>query len=283
MKDLVIFDCDGVIYRGKQTLPHVRETFQALRNSSIPIRFITNNSTKTRPMLADKIRGFGVDASPDEIHATAYAVRLHLEATARPDARIFIMGETGLRRELRNYTLLPMDRAEEADYVIVGMDRKISYRKLTAAVLAVQAGAELIATNRDATFPIEGGRIVPGGGTMVAAVETAAGPARLTMGKPEPHMLHQLLQDAGVRPSRALLVGDRADTDIMAGRRARMKTCLVLTGVTQPHEVPHLPPQQRPHYVAKTLRQVAGLLGVSRAKPAAPFKDYRPPSGAKKE
>lgn len=275
MFDLVIFDCDGVLYRGREALPHVPETFRALQRAGVPYRFITNNSTRTRAYMVERFRGIGIDAEEEHVHTSAYAARLYLDANAQPGAPIFVVGEKGLRDDLKGYKILSLADAHKAKYVIVGMDRAINYKKLAAAMGAIRAGAVFVATNRDATFPVEGGVLMPGGGTMVAAIETCAGPPSVTLGKPGPEMLHQLLIKGSVKPARALLVGDRADTDITAGNRARMKTCLVLTGVTTAGETPRLRAQERPGFVARDLRGVLGLLGIGRHKPAVMWKDFR--------
>lgn len=283
MKDLTVFDCDGVIYRGKTPLPYAAETFEALRKNSIPYRFITNNSSQSRAQFASSLRAMGIDARVENIYATAYATRRWLDANAKPGARIFIVGEQGLRRELHGYKLLKTDEAPTADYVVVGIDRNLTYKKLAGAVRAVFAGATFIATNKDATFPIEDNVLLPGGGTMVAAIERAVGPAHVEIGKPQPLMLDQMIAEAGVAPGKTLLVGDRADTDIFAGRAAGMKTCLVLTGVTTPDQATALARAMRPDFVSRDLRGVLGLLGVTKHKPAVRWKDFRPVKAKKQE
>ena len=280
VKDLAVFDCDGVIYRGDEPLPHLRETFQALRKQGIPYRFITNNSSETRAQFVRRLHGLGIAAGVENIYATAYATRRWLDAHAQPGARVFVLGEQGLRRELRGYTLVGPDQAETAEYMVAGIDRGLTYRKLSGAVRAVFAGAVFIATNKDNTYPVENGVLLPGGGAMVAAVECAVGaPAHVEIGKPQPTMLTQLLEESGTAAKNALLIGDRAETDILAGRRAGMRTCLVLTGVTAPGEVPGLARAARPDFVCPDLRGVLGLLGIGNHKPAVPWKDYRPPRG----
>jgi len=276
VKDLTVFDCDGVIYRGKTPLPYAAETFETLRKHGIPYRFITNNSSQSRAQFAHSLRGMGIAARVENIYATAYATRRWLDAHARPGARIYIVGEDGLRRELRGYTLVNESEARTADFVVAGIDRRFTYKKLSAAVSAIFAGATFIATNKDATFPVENGVLLPGGGAIVAAIERATGPAPVEIGKPQPLMLEQMIAEAGVVPKRTLLVGDRADTDIASGRAAGMKTCLVLTGVTPAREVPLLPRALRPDFVSRDLRGVLGLLGLAGRKPAVPWKDFRP-------
>src|SRR5207249_132911 len=134
-------------------------------------------------------------------------------------------------------------------------------------------GARCIATNRDGTYPREEGREIPGGGAMVAALEACAGPAEVTIGKPEPTTWREILALTGVSPRDAVMVGDRAETDILGARQVGMITILVLTGVTQEEELPHLPAEQRPDFI---LPAVANLPRFVAAQIDAVARDLQP-------
>jgi len=239
----------------------------------------------TRRDFADKLNGMDVEASEDEIQSSARATALYLKAHAAPGTPVYVLGERGIRDELRAAGLCPLYGAEwrGAQFVAVGMDRRFTYGKLAAALDAIViGGAQLIATNRDPSFPLEGGRIVPGGGSMVSAIETAAGREALLIGKPQPYMLDQILAETGVKPARALMVGDRATTDVLAGRNAGMETLLVLGGVTPKSDIAGLPVKQRPHFIAKDIRGVLSVLGLSSKHPTAAWKDFAPAAAGKK-
>ena len=141
------------------------------------------------------------------------------------------------------------------DYVVIGIDRKFTYDKLRFAHAAITRGhAQFVATNRDATFPMEDGEI-PGGGSLVAALATATGREPVTIGKPETHAYEAILHAAGVTALESVMVGDRLDTDILVGRRAGARTLLVLTGVTSAVQAENAPPEQRPDLVIGDLRR----------------------------
>ncbi len=177
----------------------------------------------------------GINAAPEDVvtsaTATAFYVRSHL-----PNARVFVVGEEGVQTLLREagaqvVTTENAAETESVDLVVAGIDRSFDYQKLRLAQSFILNGAQFIATNRDATFPIEGG-VVPGAGSIVAAIECASGVVPLSMGKPEPNMLLGILERFNLRPDEAAIVGDRLDTDIACGARAGIGTVCVGTGVT---------------------------------------------------
>lgn len=255
-KRLLIFDLDGVLYRGEEVMPHAVETLREIRSAGRAVRFLTNNSTRSRLFFRDKLRRMGFEAETEEVMNTGYATRRYLEENAKGEVRLFIVGEEGLREELGQYKILGPEESEKATHVVVGMDRAFTYATLADAQRALRSGAELIATNRDPDFPDSGGRVLPGGGAIVAAVETASGCRGVLIGKPEPRTVLQLMAEAYVAPEEVLLIGDRPATDMAAGRRAGVETCLVLTGVTDAEGAKKLAMEERPDYVAEDIRGV---------------------------
>jgi 4-nitrophenyl phosphatase len=139
------------------------------------------------------------------------------------------------------------------------MDRRFTYRKLHEAQQAIRAGATFIATNRDATYPVEG-NVIPGGGSIVAAVATAAEREPILIGKPSPHAGQLITHYAEVEPTETLMVGDRLETDIEMGRRAGLWTCLVLTGISTAEEAEALPDESRPHWIIESIADLPELL-----------------------
>ncbi len=257
---LVTFDLDGVVYTEEDILPYAVETLQDLRNAGRSIRFFTNNSTKTREAYTQKLARMGIESHLDEIMTSAVIARAYLQSKSPEGAKIFVIGETGLFDELACFDIMPPERAGEAAFVVVGYDREFTYQKMSHALDALLAGAELVATNRDATFPGPGGKILPGGGTMVAALECMWGRSPFVCGKPNPYGLHQLMDTAGVTSRETILVGDRAETDMLTGKRAGVRTCLVLTGITTSDSVRSIPPECWPDHIISTLRELPALL-----------------------
>jgi phosphoglycolate/pyridoxal phosphate phosphatase family enzyme len=265
---VIILDLDGVIYRGHTPLPGAQQTTEWLRRHGYLTYYFTNNSTRTRESYIELLAGFGIPADREQIVTSAsltvrYFHDLGLLSEPKRRPTVLVVGEGGLASELRQAGLRVVRRpgARPIDYVVVGMDRRFTYRKLYEAQQVVRAGARLIATNRDATYPVENGNVIPGGGSIVAAVATAAEQEPLLIGKPSARAGELILSHAGARPQEALMVGDRLETDIEMGRRAGMWTCLVLTGISQADEVKPLPLESRPHWVIPDIAHLPDLLG----------------------
>ncbi len=235
---LVVFDLDGTLYRGSEAVPHAVDAVLRLRDEGVLVRYATNNSAATREGTASKLRSMGYPAEPEEVYGSSHAAATLLNEQGMRS--VFVVGEPGCIENLRASGVrvinAPEGRAtpesdDAADAVVVGICRTFTYTLLDAALQQLLLDAALIATNRDATYPLEAGRLQPGAGSLVAAVETASGRMAKVAGKPERWMLDALLRDAGVRPEHTLVVGDREDTDIAFGRRAGCATAMVLTGV----------------------------------------------------
>lgn len=233
-----VFDMDGVLYLGNQPIAGVNDLFNALALREISFMLATNNSTATSAEYVAKLARMGIDVPESAIFTSGIATRDYLQANIKPEAGIFVVGMPGLREQLFTGTGFQAVQYGEAtpDVVVVGLDTTFTYEKLSLANQAIRAGAKFVATNRDATLPTEHG-LMPGAGTMVAAIATATGQEPVVIGKPQPTTLLMALQKLGVEPQDAVMVGDRLDTDIMAGQRAGMLTVLVLTGVSTRDEV----------------------------------------------
>ncbi|NLT34389.1 MAG: HAD-IIA family hydrolase [Gaiellales bacterium] len=268
---LVAFDLDGVIYRGAEVLSGAAEALQAVTERGLILRFVTNNATLHRTAVAARLNGMGLAATPGQVLGSAAATAAWLQGHIPPGSRVLALGEAGLLQELREAGFqaqhvlprpelglpetLPGNAPVRA--VAVGLDRALTYASLAAALQPILEGALFVATNVDATFPTEG-RLLPGGGSIVAAVAAAAGRQPEVIGKPGLGMAEALARTTGVAYTNMLLVGDRLDTDIEMGLRAGMRTALVLTGVTQQADVAQS--ERRPDFVLPNLQELPGLL-----------------------
>ncbi|MCS7131506.1 MAG: HAD-IIA family hydrolase [Hadesarchaea archaeon] len=233
-----ILDMDGVLYVGAKPIEGAAEAVERLRAMGKKLVFSTNNSAYTRRAYTRILRKMGIVAKESEIVTSAYVTSLYLRKHA-PNARIFVIGELGLEQELKmaGFDLLPKDRAEEATHVVVGLDRGLTYEKLSLGLRSLLAGAELVATNTDSTYPTEVG-LSPGAGAIVGALVCSSGKQpSVVVGKPSPHMMRVCLDVLGSRPRETAIVGDRLDTDIRAGKRLGLVTILVLTGATTRRDV----------------------------------------------
>lgn len=233
-----IFDMDGVLYRGKTPLPGVQTLFDALTIRGIRFLLATNNSMATPASYVVRMAEMGVTVAEGDIQTSAIATRDYLRDLLPPDATILIVGMPALGEQIFTGTSFrpASDDAETIDAVVVGLDLEFTYEKLYRATRAIVQGATFIATNADATLPTETG-FQPGAGSIVAAIATASGTTPTVVGKPETLMMMKGIQQLGVDPSDAVMVGDRLDTDILSGHNAGLNTVLVLTGVSQRAEL----------------------------------------------
>jgi phosphoglycolate/pyridoxal phosphate phosphatase family enzyme len=271
---LVIFDLDGVIYRGSDAVPGAVELVNALRQEGILTSFATNNSMATRRAYVDRLAAHGITATLDEIVTSSSATVAYLQAHLPEVRRVLAVGADGLLAELRDGGIVATPAAEAApddwnggalperyDAVVAGLDQRIDYRRLGIAAAAIRAGARFIATNADVRFPTPDG-FVPGAGAVVAALQATSGQDPVVVGKPEPGMFQAILERTGVEAENALVVGDNPDADIVAARRAGITSVLVLTGVADAAAAGGLRGERRPDHVADGPAEVGALLGV---------------------
>lgn len=248
-----LVDLDGVLVRGGEPLPSAAEALQKLKEAGRVVIF-SNNSTRSRRESATRLSGLGFAIGPEEIVNSAYIVAQHILKSAGSSA-VFVIGEEGLKEELElaGHRLTP---PEEARFLVVGMDRELSYKKLSQALQALLRGAHFFATNTDPTFPTPQG-LLPGAGAAVGAIEGMGFPPEEVVGKPSKVAFEVALATAGAEPKECLLIGDRLETDILGAARVGMDSALVLTGITGREDVERGDP--KPTWFAESL---AALVGV---------------------
>lgn len=237
---LVIFDLDGTLYRGNEPIAGAIEAVQRLRDSGILVRFLTNNSALTHAQIAERLCKIGFRADANEVAGTGpYAAEV---CRKRGLEKPFVVGEPGLHQAFAEQGYEPLLTGERADVVVVGVCRQFTYSLCDEALQHILNGATFLATNRDATYPLEGNRVQPGAGAGVAAIQAASQTEPEVLGKPSPHLVRHLIVQAEVQPHECLVIGDRVDTDIEAGRAAGCETLLVLSGATTmaPEYVPSI-------------------------------------------
>jgi 4-nitrophenyl phosphatase len=229
-----IFDLDGVIWRGHTPIAGAVESVNQLRVSGKRCFYCTNNSRLTQSQFADRLRDIGLQLEDEDVISSAWATARYLETEMARGFSVFVVGEDGLRSALRSvgarvFSALEAEN-EVADCVVAGIDREFNYEKMRLAQRQILRGARFIATNRDATFPVEEG-VVPGSGSIIAGIATASGTEPFTIGKPAPLMLQLCVEKFGLVPEQTAMIGDRLDTDIACAHRAGLPAILVLTGV----------------------------------------------------
>lgn len=227
----VLFDMDGVIYRGSQLLPGVNDLLHYLAATQRSWIYVTNNATRTPVMFVDKLRRLGVSATAEQILNSAEATASWLAEQAPRGAKVQILGQEGLWSALLHRGFEPAEDPFHADWVVVGLDFHLTYPKLADACLAIRNGARFVGTNGDPSFPSERGD-TPGAGALLALLEAATDVAPEIIGKPYPGMFVQAMHQLGVQPHQVMMIGDRYETDIIGAVKLGMFTVGVLTGVT---------------------------------------------------
>ena len=250
--DLVIFDLDGVIYLIDKPIAGAVEAVAALREAGTAVAYATNNASRRAADVAALLSGMGVPAEPDEVLTSAGAAAAMLADELPAGSPVLVVGAEALRAELRAVGLVPVTRLDESPVAVVqGYGPEVGWADLAEASLAVRAGARWTATNTDKTLPSPRGPL-PGNGSLVAVLRTALGrEPDVVVGKPEPALFTTAASLSGAQ--RALVVGDRLDTDIEGAVRAGMDSLLVLTGVNGPADLLAAPAKRRPTHVSADL------------------------------
>lgn len=233
-KTAFICDMDGVLYHGNRLLDGAREFVEWLQSEQKRFLFLTNSSERSPLELQEKLARLGLDVEKDHFYTSALATAAFLGAQT-PSGSAYVIGETGLTNALYEVGITNND--QNPDYVVIGEARSYSYERLEKAVQLVLAGARLIGTNPDVTGPVESG-IAPATGALIAPVELATGSKAYFVGKPNPLMMRHALKKLGAKREDTVIVGDRMDTDIIAGIESEIETVLVLTGVTAREDLP---------------------------------------------
>jgi 4-nitrophenyl phosphatase len=226
----VLFDMDGVLYRGNQPLAGARELLAFLDARGLSYACITNNASMTPEQYEAKLARMGLNVPAGRVITSAIATGRALRAMYPRGTRVYIVGMEGLRAALLHDGHFVED-ARAAELVVQGADFALTYDTLRAATLLIRAGARFIATNPDRTFPSEEG-LIPGAGAITAALVAATDTQPLVIGKPAPTMFQVAAEALGAPPAAVLVIGDRLDTDIAGAAAAGMPAALVLTGVT---------------------------------------------------
>lgn len=224
-----ICDMDGVIYHGNQVLPGVVDFIEWLQKNDTKFLFLTNSSERTQNDLSQKLFRMGLEVDESHFYTSALATASFLSNQC-PNGSVFVIGSAGLTHALYDAGLTMND--VNPDYVVLGDTRNYNFELIEHAVHLVNNGAKLIGTNYDMTGPSEKG-IVPSVRALIAPIEFATNRSAYFVGKPNPIMMREALLRLGVERPDAAIIGDRMDTDVVAGLEAGIDTVLVLSGVTQ--------------------------------------------------
>lgn len=225
-------DLDGTVFRGSVVIPETVDFIHRLQNKGIEPYYVTNNASMTQQQFAEKMESFGIVAQPENIMTSSIAAAKYIKRWY-PGRTVFMIGTDGVEEALRSESVERVHN--NADIVLMGIDRNINFDKLATACLEVRKGAVFISTNRDLAFPSERG-FMPGNGAFTKVVSSSTGVEPVFIGKPERHMLEAIQHVNGFKMEEMVMVGDNYDTDIQAGIRFGIDTIHVNTGVTPMEE-----------------------------------------------
>lgn len=230
----LILDMDGVIWKSDEPIGDLPAIFERIEARRLKYVFATNNGTKTPGQYAAKLAEFGVNVKPWQVVTSSLAVSHMLAATRKfpVGTKVFMIGEDGVYQALKEkgFDVLSIETAQDAQVVVMGLDRDITFDKMREATLLVRRGVPLYGTNPDKTFPTPRGEI-PGAGAWISVVTTATDIEPIYAGKPYPFMMELSLEILGTKKEETLVIGDRLETDIAAGQAVGCPTAVVLSGV----------------------------------------------------
>jgi 4-nitrophenyl phosphatase len=254
LKGLII-DMDGVLWQGDTALPGLHEFFDTLKQRQIKFVLATNNNTQTSDGFVQKARRMGVAVLPEQVVTAAIATVHYLRLTYPPGSRIYVVGEAPLKGLIAEagFTLADTD----VSAVVATMDRQLTYEMLKRATLLIRGGADFIGPNPDAAYPTPEG-IVPGGGSILAALSVSSGCQPLIMGKPESWIFKIAMERMQLNAEEVASLGDRLETDIAGGQRLGIKTILVLSGIASLTDLTSSPIQ--PTWVFPGIKEFAEAL-----------------------
>ena len=242
-----LIDLDGTMYKGNEPIDGAKQFIDYLNDENIPYVFITNNSTLPREAVVEKLGSFGITTTIEHVLTSATATANYIKAE-KANARCYVIGEAGLQQAFHDASITMTD--VDCDYVVVGLDRNITYEKLSKACLLIRNGATFLSTNKDAAIPTEKG-LVPGNGALTASIAVSTGVEPVFIGKPEKTMADEALKLIGMDCANVLMIGDNYETDISFGIRANIDTLMVLTGFSKVSSLENV--AEKPTYVRANL------------------------------
>lgn len=250
--DGLVLDLDGVCFEGTKSIDYAGESLTKASEEYVPLSFATNNASRTPEEVAEKLRGFGIPAKPENVITSSMNLMYLLKEELEPGAKVLVVGSDALVTEVQKAGFQPVSENEDGIAAVVqGYGKDVNWAQLSEAAYALNAGARFYATNLDTTLPTERGMAL-GNGSLVAAVTRATGKRPAATGKPQPEIMDRA---AGlIESQKPLAVGDRLETDTAAAIAARMPTMHVLTGVSSAEDIIRAQKGLRPSYLALDLR-----------------------------
>jgi 4-nitrophenyl phosphatase len=228
----LVLDIDGTLWEGDHACPGAVQLVRHLNRHQTPYALLSNNTTRLKREYATRLTKLGMLVPQEVIITAAQVVTWTLVKEAEPGARCLVIGEAGLLEAISEagFEVTQTDH-RGVRYVVIGMDRQLTYAKLKAAASAIRNGAQFLSSNPDPVFP-NGQEVIPASGAIQAALEVSTGQKARVTGKPEPHGFRLAVERLGAMPAQTAVLGDQLETDILGAKRAGLQACLVLSSLT---------------------------------------------------
>jgi len=255
----ILLDMDGVLWRGSQPVVDIPQLFERVQGSGKQFFCVTNNSTRSVRHHLEKLRDFGVSLTANNIITSAEASAAYLAEKYPQRGDVFMIGESGLHEALKEkgFHILEDPNGKKALAVVVGLDKKMTYRDFDLAIRYIREGSFFVGTNPDLTIPTPTGP-APGAGAILRGLEVSSGIEPYIIGKPYSALFDLALARANSLPEETLMIGDRLETDILGAQRAGMLTAVVFTGIASAEQAASWHPE--PDIAAETALQVLDIL-----------------------
>lgn len=257
----IVFDLDGVVYRGANGIPGVASEIFRLQKKK-QVLFLTNNATRSRADYVRHLAIFGILVRASQMMTSSFGAAHYIRGKYGKGRKIFVVGEQGLKDELEFEADAVLVEDGTADIVVVGLDRHITYAKLEQALRNLNAGAKFIMANSDTSYISDRG-LSPGSGAIGACLIYASGKKPdVVIGKPSTYLIDELLEMHGLKPSEVAFVGDRLDIDIRMANKVGMKSVLVLTGISTKKDLKEARASDKPDIVIESAADVGKALKI---------------------
>jgi len=261
----LIIDMDGVLWEGLDPLPGLCNFFITLRKNDTPFILATNNASLTQQQYVAKLAKMGVSVSADEVLTSSMATAHYLsDQTVASNTTLFVIGEEGLHQPLKEKGFKIIDsesysESNTADFVVCGLDRELTWKKLATACLHLNAGAQFIATNADTSLPTEQGPVA-GNGAILAALEAASKISPTVIGKPGATMYQQAIKTLNTSLENTVAIGDRLDTDILGAVNTGIRSIMVLSGISTEEDLKTI--DYQPTWIMQDIQEITAALQI---------------------
>ncbi len=254
-KRCFIFDMDGTIYLGDGLIEGAKELLELLKERKTLFLFLTNNSSKSRDIYREKLSGLGVQVEEESIFTSGEATRIYIKSREEGQ-RVYLLGNENLEREFTEDGFILEEK--EPDYVVLGFDTTLTYKKIWKACDLLGEGTKFLATHPDYVCPLPEGRSMPDTGAMIKMFEAATGRSPKVIGKPNKLIIESIMEKYNLQREEIVMVGDRIYTDIKLGENAGIDSVLVLSGEARREDLKTT--EIKPSYIVDSVRSLYDVL-----------------------